>query len=170
MTPDDHEVANDYAGVHPEGSEPSPEFAARRAAAYQALYEHLPLRASSLPRNGAMRLHRRVGWGDLAELNVLDTRQYRSNQMCGDGEFPRCAESLGPSVTMLGREQEDWLLDGLSRSHSRWNVIAQQVMMGSSTTTAASRGSTGTTRGTAIRSRASGSSTTSRGTRCGIRS
>jgi alkaline phosphatase D len=130
IVPDDHEVENDYAGLYPEGGQPSPEFAARRAAAYQAFYEHIPLRASSLPRNGGLRLHRRLDWGDLAEFSLLDTRQYRSNQMCGDGEFPRCAESLDPAVTMLGREQEEWLLNGLARSSSRWNVIAQQVMMG----------------------------------------
>jgi alkaline phosphatase D len=71
-----------------------------------------------------------VAWGDLAEFSLLDTRQYRSNQQCGDGEFPRCEASLDESVTMLGREQERWLLRGLDRSDSRWNVIAQQVMMG----------------------------------------
>jgi alkaline phosphatase D len=130
IVPDDHEVQNDYAGLHPEGGEPSPEFAARRAAAYQAFYEHIPLRAASVPRNGAIRLHRRVGWGDLAEISLLDTRQYRSNQVCGDGEFPRCAESLDPATTMLGRDQEQWLFDGLSASRARWNVIGNQVMVG----------------------------------------
>jgi alkaline phosphatase D len=130
IVPDDHEVQNDYAGLHPEGGDPSPEFAARRAAAYQAFYEHIPLRAFSVPRNGTTRLHRRLSWGDLAEFSLLDTRQYRSNQMCGDGEFPRCAESLDPAVTMLGRDQVQWLLDGLSHSTARWNVIANQVMMG----------------------------------------
>jgi alkaline phosphatase D len=61
---------------------------------------------------------------------VLDARQYRTDQPCGDGEFPRCPESLDPSVTMLGRAQERWLFDGLDRSGARWNVIANQVMMG----------------------------------------
>jgi alkaline phosphatase D len=127
---DDHEVENDYAGLYPEGGEPSPEFTARRAAAYQAFYEHIPLRVASLPGQRVLRIYRRVAWGDLAEFSLLDTRQYRSNQQCGDGEFPRCDASLDESVTMLGREQERWLLRGLDRSDSRWNVIAQQVMMG----------------------------------------
>ena len=69
-------------------------------------------------------------WGDLAEFSVLDARQYRDDQPCGDGEFPRCEASLDPDVTMLGFEQEAWLRDGLEDSRARWNVIAQQVMMG----------------------------------------
>jgi alkaline phosphatase D len=127
---DDHEVQNDYAGLSPEGGEPNPEFTARRAAAYQAFYEHIPLRAAALSRGGEVRLYRRVTWGDLAEFNVVDERQYRTDQPCGDGEFPRCPESLDPAVTMLGERQEEWLREGLEDSRARWNVIAQQVMMG----------------------------------------
>ena len=127
---DDHEVQNDYAGLSPVDYDPDPAFPARRAAAYQAFYEHLPMRAAALPRGGRSRIYRRMSWGDLAQFSVLDARQYRTNQPCGDGEFPRCPESLDPAVTMLGSRQEDWLLDGLSRSRARWNVIAQQVMMG----------------------------------------
>jgi alkaline phosphatase D len=127
---DDHEVQNDYAGLAPVGGEPNPPFTARRAAAYQSFYEHIPLRAASVPRGGSVLLYRRMRWGNLAEFSVLDARQYRTDQPCGDGEFPRCEESLDPAVTMLGAEQEAWLLDGLDRSRARWNVIAQQVMMG----------------------------------------
>jgi alkaline phosphatase D len=127
---DDHEVQNDYAGLAPVFGEPNPAFTARRAAAYQAFYEHIPLRASARPRDGNSLLYRRMSWGDLAEFSVLDARQYRTDQPCGDGEFPRCPESLDPAVTMLGREQEAWLRDGLESSRARWNVIAQQVMMG----------------------------------------
>jgi alkaline phosphatase D len=65
----------------------------------------VPLRASARPRNGDVLLYRRMTWGDLAEFSVLDARQYRTDQPCGDGEFPRCAESLDPEVTMLGFEQ-----------------------------------------------------------------
>ena len=103
VTWDDHEVQNDYAGLAPVGGEPNPLFTARRAAAYQAFYENIPLRASALPRGGTSLLYRRLTWGDLAKFSVLDTRQYRTDQPCGDGEFPRCPESLDPSVTMLGR-------------------------------------------------------------------
>jgi alkaline phosphatase D len=55
-----------------------------------------------MPRGGEMRLYRRMSWGDLVEFSLLDGRQYRTDQPCGDGEFPRCAESLDPDVTMLG--------------------------------------------------------------------
>jgi len=112
------------------GGEPNPAFIVRRAAAYQAFYEHIPLRLAALPRGGELHLYRRMRWGDLADFSMLDARQYRTDQPCGDGEFPRCPESLDPAVTMLGAEQEEWLYDGLARSRARWNVIAQQVMMG----------------------------------------
>jgi alkaline phosphatase D len=159
VTWDDHEVQNDYAGLAPEGGEPNPAFTARRAAAYQAFFEHIPLSPAALPRSGQVRLFRRMGWGDLAEFSVLDARQYRTDQPCGDGEFPRCPESLDPAVTMLGSEQEAWLLDGLARSRSRWNVIAQQVMMGQLDHNRVTHGSTGTIPGTATRRLGSASST-----------
>jgi alkaline phosphatase D len=124
------EVENDYAGLAPEGGEPNPAFTYRRAAAYQAFYENIPLPVRAVPREGMVRLYRRMAWGDLAEFSLLDDRQYRTDQPCGDGEFPRCPESLDPAVTMLGRRQERWLERGLERSRARWNVIAQQVMMG----------------------------------------
>ena len=138
-----------------------------RLLVYQAFWEHIPLRPGARPRNGSALLYRRMTWGDLAEFSVLDARQYRDDQPCGDGEFPRCEASLDPDVTMLGFEQEAWLRDGLEDSHARWNVIANQVMMGqlvhdtTATATRATRRSTGTTPGMATRSPASGSSTTS---------
>jgi alkaline phosphatase D len=65
----------------------------------------------------------------MAEFSALDTRQYRSDQACGDGSRVDCAERLDPNRTMIGPEQERWLLDGLERSRARWNVVAQQVFM-----------------------------------------
>ena len=134
VTWDDHEVENDYAD---EFSEPDAEqdqdpqiFLRRRAAAYQAYYEHLPLTRSSMPRGPNMPIYRRLTYGDLIELSVLDTRQYRSAPPCGWGEQPACDAAHDPSVTMTGPKQERWLLKGLDRSQVRWNVLAQQVMMG----------------------------------------
>jgi alkaline phosphatase D len=134
VTWDDHVVENDYAD---EFSEPDAEpdqdpqiFLRRRAAAYQAYYEHLPLRRSSMPRGPDMPIYRRLAYGDLIELSVLDTRQYRSSPPCGWGEQPACDAAHDPSVTMTGPTQERWLLKGLDRSQVRWNVLAQQVMMG----------------------------------------
>jgi alkaline phosphatase D len=129
VTWDDHEVENDYAGDDPE-SFPAGRFLERRAAAYQAYYEHLPLRLASLPNGPNALLYRRVTYGDLAEFSVLDTRQYRSDPPCGRGEQPRCPAALDPATTMTGSDQEAWLLDGLDASGARWNVLAQQVMMG----------------------------------------
>ena len=131
VTWDDHEVDNDYAGD--EGSWPQGGFLNRRADAYQAYYEHQPLRAASMPQGPNMLLYRRLTYGDLAEFSVLDTRQYRADQPCasqsekGAGEEPRCAEAF--DTTMTGPAQERWLLDGLAASRTRWNVIAQQTLM-----------------------------------------
>jgi alkaline phosphatase D len=129
VTWDDHEVENDYAGSDPE-SPPVERFLERRAAAYQAYYEHLPLRQAALPQGPDALLYRRITYGNVAELSVLDTRQYRSAPPCGRGEQPRCAAALDPATTMTGPAQERWLLEGLSASQARWNVIAQGVMMG----------------------------------------
>ena len=130
VTWDDHEVENDYAGTDAEGPPYGSGFLHRRAAAYQAYYEHLPLRQASMPSGVGTLLYRSVQYGDLAEFSVLDTRQYRSAPPCGRGEQPRCAAALDPATTMTGPAQERWLLDGLDASTTRWNVIAQQVMMG----------------------------------------
>jgi alkaline phosphatase D len=87
----------------------------------------MPLRASSRPRGADIQLYRSFNWGDLAQFQVLDTRQYRSDQPCEDGLKPRCAAALADSQTMTGPEQERWLLEGLHRSRAKWNVIAQQT-------------------------------------------
>jgi alkaline phosphatase D len=129
VTWDDHEVDNNYANDIPEDKTPRDKFLARRARAYQAYYEHMPLRRACLPRGSNMQLYRRLAFGDLAEFHVLDTRQYRTDQPCGDGTKPRCAEALDPHSTLLGPEQEQWLFSGLEKSRARWNVLAQQVMM-----------------------------------------
>jgi alkaline phosphatase D len=128
---DDHEVDNNYADEIPQDPElqSREEFLLRRAAAYQVYYEHLPLRRFSIPKGPDMQLYRRLTFGDLAEFDVLDTRQYRTDQPCGDGVKPRCAEAFDPDATILGAEQERWLFDNLARSQARWNIITQQVMV-----------------------------------------
>jgi alkaline phosphatase D len=127
---DDHELENNYASLISEDASVTPEeFAQRRANAYQAYYEHMPLRRASLPAGPDMKIYRRVRWGQLADFNMLDTRQYRSNQPNGDGGKPLYGEVFNPRATMLGRRQENWLYQGLLESPCRWNVLAQQVMM-----------------------------------------
>lgn len=133
---DDHEVENDYADAESENFDPPAEFLRRRAAAYQAYYEHLPLRPWSRPQGANLRLYRCFNFGDLAQFHVLDTRQYRSDQSCdnngkGGGQLISiaCEERLNRDRTMLGRQQEQWLYEGLDSSNARWNVIAQQYLV-----------------------------------------
>ena len=129
VTWDDHEVDNNYANLTPEDDQSQQVFAMRRAAAYKAYYEHMPLRSFSVPKGADMRLYRRLSFGNLAEFSVLDTRQYRTDQPCGDELKPRCPQALDPAATMTGSQQEQWLLQGLDKSKARWNVIAQQTML-----------------------------------------
>lgn len=131
VTWDDHEFDNNYAGDISEELDADPvEFLARRANAYQAYYEAMPLRARSLPRGPEMLLYRKASFGRLAEFFVLDTRQYRTDQPNGDGRKALNAAALSPRNSLLGAKQRDWLQHGLLRSTGTWNVLAQQVMMG----------------------------------------
>ena len=147
VTWDDHEVENNYAGdasennrdADPTNDVPLDEFRSRRAKAYKAYFEHMPLDPRLKLKGANAWLFRRFDWGRLAQFHVLDTRQFRTGQPCGgakdllaptgDDLVIACGEELNPSATMTGVVREDWLLDELRRSKSRWNVIAQQVMM-----------------------------------------
>jgi alkaline phosphatase D len=122
---DDHELADNWADEVP--SEPQPAFLARRAAALQAYYENMPLSQASLPRGIDMQLYRRVHWGALATFHMLDTRQYREDQPCGDKLRSDCAERLDPARSLLGAEQESWLLNGFQQSQAKWDLLGQQV-------------------------------------------
>lgn len=131
---DDHEVGNDYAANLPMNGEPIETFAIRRAGAYRAWLEHMPVRAAC--RGVDTRIHRRVAFGALAELHLLDDRQYRDAQPCverGGGYAPNiaadCAERGDPARSLLGTAQEQWLHAGLSNSNARWNLIGQQTLM-----------------------------------------
>jgi alkaline phosphatase D len=135
VTWDDHEVSNDYADDQSQLRDDRAWFMNRRAAAYQAFYEHMPLRRGARPTGTALQLYRRLGFGDLVEFQVVDDRQYRSHQPCapleraGGNLVFDCAERHDPARTMFGAEQERWLIDGLDRSRARWNVVAQQLLM-----------------------------------------
>jgi alkaline phosphatase D len=138
MTWDDHEVQNDYADQWSQTFDDPQRFMARRAAAYQAYYEHMPVRARSRPNGPLMRIYDRVAFGDLLEISLIDGRQYRSRGACyGPPDKGRahletdasCPERLVASRSMLGAEQETWLFDGFARSPARWNVLAGDVMI-----------------------------------------
>lgn len=131
VTWDDHEFDNNYADEVSEQSGVDPQaFMLRRAAAYQAYYEMMPLRRRSMPRGPHLQLYRRAPFGRLADLMVLDTRQYRTDQPNGDRKSPLNDAALNPSNSMLGSEQKHWLYRSLIKSQATWNVLAQQVMMG----------------------------------------
>ena len=134
VTWDDHEVDNDYAADQSEDLDPA--FLTRRSAAYQAYFEHMPLRESARPRGSAMLLYARYDVGTLARFHLLDGRQYRSPQACprsGRGGAnvvgDTCRALFDERRTMLGAEQERWLADGLRQTRDRWNVVAQQTLM-----------------------------------------
>lgn len=129
MTWDDHEVDNNYAGDISEDNQPRDSFLERRASAYQGYYEHMPLRLANRPSGTKMQLYRTVSWGSLAQFSILDTRQYRTDQPCGDGNKAPCEAVFDPQATILGESQEAWLKQSLDRSPARWNVIANQVLM-----------------------------------------
>ncbi|RRJ29695.1 alkaline phosphatase [Halocatena pleomorpha] len=123
VTWDDHEVANNYADEISENDDPPAEFLKRRANAYQAYFEHQPLRPARQPDGPNLPLYRRFTFGPLVEFNVLDTRQYRDDQVySGDA-------AADPDRTLLGDEQEAWLIEGLTDSNARWNVLANQIPM-----------------------------------------
>ncbi len=133
---DDHEVNNDYAGdVSEDGDEPAL-FLQRRAAAYQAWYENLPVPRRLVPFGPYARIHTERVFGDLAQIHLLDGRQYRTRQACtpaGSGGARRvdtdCRELFHESRTMLGTDQEKWLERRLGASRARWNVLAQGTPM-----------------------------------------
>ncbi|MBO0493497.1 alkaline phosphatase D family protein [Pseudomonas sp. Marseille-Q1929] len=135
---DDHEVQNDYANRWSQDPKiPVAQFLLQRAAAYQAYYEHMPLRASSLPKGADMRIYRRLDYGQLARFHVLDGRQYRSEQPCipanrshqGHLADNLCHDLRDPGRTMLGWQQEAWLDQGFAQSQAQWNVIAQDLLV-----------------------------------------
>jgi alkaline phosphatase D len=128
MSFDDHEVDNNWASDFDQDGTPPEAFAFRRAMAMQAYYEHMPLRRSAMPQGSHMQMYRGARYGDLLHAFVLDTRQYRDDQLYGDTLAP-----LGPEAfaqrSIMGAAQERWLYDGLAASDTQWNLIAHQVMV-----------------------------------------
>jgi alkaline phosphatase D len=129
VVPDDHEVENNYAGTVRENNTPAltaAQWIARRTAAYQAYYENMPLRPAQANSGNSIPLYRRLRWGSLATFHMLDTRQYRNDQACGDG-WQICSDADLASRSLPGNTQETWLLDGLNQHYGTWDIIGQQV-------------------------------------------
>jgi alkaline phosphatase D len=138
ITWDDHEVENDYAGEWSASLIEPEKFLLRRAAAYRAFYEHMPLSPRlSRPNGPDMRIYDRFDFGTLARVSMLDGRQYRSKPACyGPGKgrahletAETCPELMSDSRSMIGTEQEGWLYLGFAQSPARWNILGQDVMM-----------------------------------------
>jgi alkaline phosphatase D len=146
VTWDDHEVQNDYAGLtQGENGPVVSDFAARRAGAYQAFYEHMPVRASALTqavaglvKGAETRLYSELRFGKLASIYLLDDRQYRDAQVCTRGGRPgsstvdpsTCPQWLDPNRTLLGAAQEAWLDKTWAQSSKGWNIVGQQTLFG----------------------------------------
>ncbi|MEU0549021.1 alkaline phosphatase D family protein [Micromonospora sp. NPDC005979] len=129
VVPDDHEVENNYANMVRADSSPTltaAQWTARRTAAYRAYYENMPLRPASAPSGNSIGLYRRVRWGQLATFHMLDTRQFRDDQACGDG-WKVCTDADLASRSLTGATQEAWLLDGLAQHYGTWDILGQQV-------------------------------------------
>jgi alkaline phosphatase D len=125
---DDHEVTDNWAADTDPKNTPPEAFLFRRAAAFQAWYEHMPVRRNMVPRGPDVLAYRNFRVGTLADMAVLDTRQYRSKQPCGDGIKANCKEADEPSRTMTGEAQERWLAALVGAGHAKWQVLAQQVL------------------------------------------
>jgi alkaline phosphatase D len=138
VTWDDHEVDNDYADDHPEDGMDPAQFLERRAAAYQAYFEHMPLPWRMRPVGPHMRIYTDLYWGSLARFYIVDGRQYRSWHACprlgrrggsNTVDVEQCARLEAPGRSLLGRAQERWLDGALAESRAAWNVLAQQTPM-----------------------------------------
>jgi len=123
---DDHEVEDDWANnVRSQPEYPPGPFPPRRAAALQAYWENMPLRHAQHPHGQDMQLYRHIPWGQTATFHMLDTRQYRDTQPCGND--PDCAERTNPARTLTGATQEQWIATGFRHSRARWDILGQQV-------------------------------------------
>lgn len=127
---DDHEVENDYARDRSRYHADAARFMARRRAAYQAWYEHMPVPASMAPQTEGMPIYTSLAFGQLAQLTLLDTRQYRSYPACSAGS-PAPGWSCAPTQTptMLGAAQAAWVEGVLRQTRQPWQIIAQGLFM-----------------------------------------
>lgn len=129
---DDHEVDNNWAGYTPQDpwAQTETEFRLRRQAAFQAYYEHMPLRKAPhmLGLSSRLKMHGAYRMGP-AQIHLLDTRQYRSDQIAIDRVSAETARTMlaDRERGMLGTAQEDWLIRALSHSDAPFNVLAQQT-------------------------------------------
>ena len=122
---DDHEVQDNYAGGAPGGGLPAAKHysTARRRAGYKAFFEAMPFFPT-----GSSRIYRTLPFGKTVDLIMLDQRQYRGDQPCGDATAgPACPEFANPRP-FLGATQMAWAKQRLESSQAAWKVIGNEVM------------------------------------------
>jgi alkaline phosphatase D len=130
---DDHEVANNYQGdTRPDGADPEV-VQAQKAAAYQAWWEHMPVRLDR-PEGSVLAVHRAFDAGDLARLYLLDERQHGDVPPCRTEastglDYGDCDAVEGEDRSRLGADQEQWLADELAASTARWNLLGNPVVL-----------------------------------------
>ena len=120
---DDNEIASNHAGRMT---------GTKGEAAYRAWWENQPTAASFPNPESDFVVHQLLELGGVARLWMLDTRQYRSTQVCDPIEglpaIARCDAVDDPDRTLLGDTQEDWLARGIDKTDGRWDLIAQQTV------------------------------------------
>lgn len=126
---DDHEVVNNWVGDIDQNATPAEYFRLRRAAAMQAWYEFMPVRRDAFPRDGLSGPWRQYRFGQLLDARLLNTRNHRTDQPCGDKFGSWCDGIMDADAQVLGKAQEDWLVAGLTGRPARWNALLQQIMM-----------------------------------------
>lgn len=124
VTIDNHDAVEDA----------EPGNASQRAAAYQAWYEHMPVRGYGGIGANTFELHRKISIGDLLQISLLDARQYRDTKAPCTGPFDAdygfgnyreyCSIERSENRSMLGARQEQWLTEQLRNNRCAWNVIA----------------------------------------------
>jgi alkaline phosphatase D len=125
VIPDDHEVQDNYAGAAPGGGlPPEQRYSRSRArAARRAFLESMPTFGGRRERH-----YRRLRFGRVMDLILLDERRYRDDQPCGDATAPPCPELPQPR-DLLGDTQMRWAKRQLASSRAAWKVIGNEVMM-----------------------------------------
>lgn len=124
VVPDNHDALIDD----------DPEKYQQRIAAYQAWYEHMPTRGYAGLGKNQLNLHRHIQVGNLLNINLLDTRQYRDKESLPDDDIDSSyafgnyrklsADYYDNERSMLGKKQEQWLLNSITDNQSSWQVIA----------------------------------------------
>jgi alkaline phosphatase D len=122
LTWDDHEVANNHNGA---------ELADLRAAAYQAWWEHQPVRVDA-PTGPALAVHQMLAVGDLATITMLDERQYSDVPPCRDsaaGDYGDCEARTGADRSLLGSDQEQFFSAAVERADATWFLVGNPVVL-----------------------------------------